>query len=75
MGFLETLPTVYENYIVFTCDRQFITVNFMRLFITFQCIHLEQAKSKAANFNSLPDFIVQCAQAQWYACIQKLKIL
>lgn len=41
----------------------------MRLFITFQRIHLEQVKGKAANFHSSPDSIVQRAQALQYACI------
>lgn len=39
LGFLGTLPTLYEEYVVFTCDGvECNTVNFMRLFITFQHI-------------------------------------
>lgn len=34
-----------------------IAINFMRLFITFQGIHLEQVKGEAADFHPSPDFL------------------
>lgn len=45
-GCLGTLPTLYEQYVVFTCDRE--RINFMRLFIIFQCIHFGRGRRKAA---------------------------
>lgn len=38
-------------------------INFMRLFITFQGIHLEQVKGEAADFHPSPDFPVRHARA------------
>lgn len=57
----NTAYTLWKLYSIHLWQVEFITFNFMRLFITFQCIHLEQVKRKAANFHSLPDSL-WCAQ-------------
>lgn len=65
----NTAYTLWKLYSVRLWQVEFTTINLLRLFIIFQCIHLKQVKHKAANFHSLPDFTVQCAQTLQNACI------
>ena len=59
----NTAYTLWKACSIHRWQVECISINVKRLFITLWCIHLEQGKSKAANFSFLPGFVVWGAQA------------